>query len=722
MFSPTNWKGKFVPSHNDRGICMSETHLDGWTAVTRYLRTAALLPQQRDEIMAHALQTLLACIPAVGTALLWPWRDGKVPWKVYYAGMRQDMMRSWLSARLTSSLDVMMGVLQHDLTRSLPDMPSALLIRLQPSPVSLEGLWIIWPASPATLSSPSTESGYIERVRQTLEAILEVESKEGQYFSTSSPLRDAELIKALASGDVHALSAVLSLTRVMANADVTFLGRVYRDVLETANHLGARQSGFGFVLPQGRGIGGRVAAYGVHIEHGDYLNSPYREPEVCEIVDNEQIRSGIALPVRDGMARVSAVLYATRRTVTPFSLAERLFIQRLIRALEPLPLGSQPASFLSPGVQHLPDHKASWYNLVLHADRIETVEEWIQQIIKGPAIVTDDRGSPYVFAHAAQLEQFKALQSTEQDAVQVISLAAPGVSRPGWIYLSPSVALPPPHWPDFYTDVVMVCNLALARMEQAQDQLARQRQRWLQMLLEKHSLQQVERDSYRLGLPIERGQLWVIAWSPEAPYALKGERQRMIAENVVLENLKSPLIFLDDTTGVVLCEGQMAQKPSTVRDALLKHSGSHPLWIVHGARYHSLHDLKLTLAHAIALAHKVCREGNGEYLVDVYAPGLDSLLDNPRLTADLDAFAARLLTPLIEYDAANHSHLTETFVLAQTLGSTQAVAEQLALHANTVRYRLRRAESILGSDQASAKERTAMALAAFIWKNFRMAE
>jgi DNA-binding PucR family transcriptional regulator len=40
----------------------------------------------------------------------------------------------------------------------------------------------------------------------------------------------------------------------------------------------------------------------------------------------------------------------------------------------------------------------------------------------------------------------------------------------------------------------------------------------------------------------------------------------------------------------------------------------------------------------------------------------------------------------------------------------------MALHVNTIRYRLHRAEEILGTDQASPKEQTAMALAAFVWK------
>jgi sugar diacid utilization regulator len=259
-------------------------------------------------------------------------------------------------------------------------------------------------------------------------------------------------------------------------------------------------------------------------------------------------------------------------------------------------------------------------------------------------------------------------------------------------------------------------------MEQVQDQVDRQREQWLRALLKGKSSQYAEQDGYRLGLPVEHGQLWILAWPPETMQATKPARKRMIAESVVLDNLKSPLIFFDDDMAAVLLEGQAAQPPSKVRDALLKHCGAHPLWIVHGGRYHSLNDLKMVLTHTISLAQKARREEYGEYLLDIYTFGLDSLLENPRLAEDLEAFATKLLTPLIEYDAASGSHLTETFVLAQTLGSAQAVADQLALHVNTIRYRLHRAEDILGTDQTAPKEHVAMALAAFTWQRFHPAE
>jgi sugar diacid utilization regulator len=707
---------------------MEEQHSGVSISVTHSLVLAALLPHRRDELILRALEQLLTSISAAGTALIWPCRDRTVPWKVYYVGINRTAMHRWLSARLDPSVDTTVGILQHDLTHSLEEMPPPLLIRLGSLPSSYCGVWILWIAPGTEPALAGAVDEYIERVRQTLEAVLEVEEREAHFFTSSSPLYDRALIEALAHGDPHAMSTFLSLTRIVAAADFAFWGRAYQDVVEVTSHLGARQGGFGFALPRGHGVGGRVIAYGEPISLSDYRNSPYRHPSVSDIVDSEEIRTGMASPVRargvmEQQGPVVAVLYATRRTVTPFSLAERLLVQRQGRLLESLSLEVRPSSFFLPAVQQLPDYKTEWHDIVLHANSIEVVEAWASRIIQGMVIVTDSEQRPYVLARSEQLEQICASRSSQPDAVQVLSLAAPGVRLPGQVYLCPSIALPPAQWPDFFANLVVACNSVIARIERAYDQWDRQRERWLHTLLkEEKSLSFVEQEGHRLGLPVDQGQLWVLAWFPGMMQATTAVRKRLIVENVVLDHLKSPLIFFDDDTAVILLNGRVPPNPSKVRDALLKHCGAHPLWIVQGGHYHSLHDLKTTLTHTRSLARKARRDNYGEYLLDISAFGLDSLLENPRLAEDLDTFARRLLTPLLEYDAANSSHITDTFVLAQTLGSAQAVAEQLEVHVNTIRYRLRRAEDLLGTDKTSPKEHAAMVLAAFAWQRFHTTE
>src|SRR5262249_55410472 len=141
-------------------------------------------------------------------------------------------------------------------------------------------------------------------------------------------------------------------------------------------------------------------------------------------------------------------------------------------------------------------------------------------------------------------------------------------------------------------------------------------------------------------------------------------------------------------------------------------------WIVYGARYHSLQDLELVLTHSISLAQKARREVRSEYLLDMQTSGLESLLANPRLDEDLRTFATRLLAPLLEYDNNKGTEITTPFVLVQTLGSAQAVADKLDVHVNTIRYRLHKAEDLLGTVQASPQERIAWGLAASVWISF----
>ncbi len=695
-----------------------------------YLEIAALYPQRRGEMIVRALQELLACLPAVGTALIWPCQDRNVPWKVYYAGTRQESMRRWLAARLDCSLDATLGVLQQDLSK-LSDMPFPHTICLRPASMFPAGLWIIWtPLS--SLSGPIKDC--VEEVRQTLEALIEVESSEAYYFSSTSPLSDQALVEALGQGDPHALFALLSMTRLVGNADLTFWGRVYRDVVECTDHMGAKQSGFEFVVPHGHGAGGYVAASGVPLIVEDYRNSPYRYQRVIDIVDGEQIRSAIALPVhsRIGQGRdeyVAGVLYVTRRTVRPFSLAERLLVQRMTGLLEPLPLPTRPPSYLSPSLSPIPDQKAAWDKLILHANRIESLETWISQFIKGTIIVADGNGRPYVSARTEQLERLRASLDSPIDGVQVISLAASGVSLPGQVYLRSGIILPPTEWPDFFADLVMACNLIIGRMEQARDHLARQWEQWLHAVLQEKPVAQgagsargttptatyLHQEGYRLGLPIEDGQLWVIAWPSQRMLTKQSARSRMLTENIVLDQLKSPLLFFGDDIGVILLDKDSEPQPSRLREALLTLFAPHPLWIVYGARYHSLYDLKIMLADCISQAQKARREENSENLLDAQAPGLESLLTNPRLSEDLRTFATKVLAPLLEYDRNKGTDLTTTFVLAQTRGSTQAVSDELGVHVGTIRYRLRKAEDILGVEEASPEERSSWMLASSIW-------
>ncbi len=136
---------------------------------------------------------------------------------------------------------------------------------------------------------------------------------------------------------------------------------------------------------------------------------------------------------------------------------------------------------------------------------------------------------------------------------------------------------------------------------------------------------------------------------------------------------------------------------------------------MHGATYNSFDGLEDALLRTVRLIKGIRRDGDGRYISEVSSWGLDSLLENPKVSEEMVAFASSLLGPLLTYDRNTRSQLTETFCLALTLGSYEEAARRLFVHANTIQYRMRRAKQILGRDPDSPKERIAMSLAAFIW-------
>ena len=80
--------------------------------------------------------------------------------------------------------------------------------------------------------------------------------------------------------------------------------------------------------------------------------------------------------------------------------------------------------------------------------------------------------------------------------------------------------------------------------------------------------------------------------------------------------------------------------------------------------------------------------------------------------AELERFCAETLGPLAAQDLRMGGTLVETLEIYSTCGSATETARQLRTHRNTVRYRLQRAEELLGADlnDPDARLRVAVAL------------
>lgn len=672
------------------------------------LERAAMEPCRRSMALYRALETVVNSVPATGNALIRPSYDGSSPWLIEYAGTRREETYRWLLGCLHESLEATMLAVSEKAPCSQGAKSAMFPLRTRTH--SAGGLWIVWPY---TDLEPADEA--LDDFRDALEALIEVEGEERRHFRVGEDF--TEMARALRRGDEGALSELLGLTRRIGGADLAYWGTVHDDRVDVEWHLGARDGGFGFELPLGQGVGGRAFASDETFEIPDYRNCQYRYPGVSDVTDSEDVRSTLAIPLHGADPQAGAVLYAGRRAVVPFSPAQRILLSRLARNIEPVGrLWPAPRLTFDRREEDLKDMRSGLRRVLLHSNQVQDVEEWAERLVRGPAILVDYRKRPYVLGNIERFERLRSATVTKEPGPQRIPLATSGVSgERGHVYLWPSVDLPLAQWPDLFDDLAATCNVVIDRMEHAYDRLNHRRSHWIRGMLEGRADPHARREGNRLGLPTDRGEVWAVAWRTQTERGSQQLRSRMLAEDLVLDLLDSPFIALDEDIGVLLLKKHARMKPPSLRDELLKVFGPAPLWLVHGAAYDSFEGLEKALRQTVKAIHRVRREDDERYVSEVHSRGLDSLLENPRLSGDLSVFADNLLEPVLAYDEAHGTRMTETLCQVLTSNSTEEVAERLFVHANTVRYRARRAEDILDSNLTKPKERAAACLAAFVW-------
>ena len=122
------------------------------------------------------------------------------------------------------------------------------------------------------------------------------------------------------------------------------------------------------------------------------------------------------------------------------------------------------------------------------------------------------------------------------------------------------------------------------------------------------------------------------------------------------------------------------------------------------------------LSHALAEAHQARRlaavPGRGVRLVDAAQIGSVGLLLGMVPGEARQAFRAKLLDPLVDYDRVHGTELVRTLrVFLACSGSWTKAAEAMFVHVNSLRYRIRRVEELTGRDLGSLADQAALLLA-----------
>lgn len=682
-----------------------------------YLERAALDSEGRSDALRYALEQVVLGAPAVaGTALIRPRADDYGPWHVEYAGPSTAEMLHWISARLDDSFEVMARALRQrpPYLQRPPHLfdTSPLLRPLHPSVPMPGALWIVWSDPKEQPSSP------LEEFEKGLETLLEVEYKERLNFHRADEPLGPELRKAVTNGDGQALPTLLNTVRMAADADFSFWGDAANGAIEFEWIVGAIGTGFHPELPVGQGVGGRSFARQETIHINDYLNCAYRYPSVRAEIDEQGTRTLLSVPLRGHLPDTGAVLYGARRRVSRFTPAQRILLSRLARSVEPL-VGERPVSqFYFPSDDaYLSEKRSELRRILSRSSKVQDLESWLEKFARGPAILTDAEERPYVPGSGERFELLQRSSASDEAPPRAVALTSIGKSERGQLRIWPKAPLPPAGWPDFLDDVAAACNVVLDRAEHANDRLSRLHTRWLEEVM-RTITPQTCREGRRLGLPVDRGEVWALAWTGGgAAESANRTRMKLAVQDIALDKLGSPLILTDGEAGVFLLGEPARGEPSAVRDALLEALEPAALWLIHGAVYDSFEGLHGSLLQAVTTARGLRRDNDGQYVSDVGGLGLRSFLGKPELSGSLESFATGLLEPLLAYDSKTGSQLTETLALVLTVGSHAEVAKRLHVHPKTVGYRTRRAEELLGKDLGSPTDRTALGMAAFVWAN-----
>ncbi len=123
-------------------------------------------------------------------------------------------------------------------------------------------------------------------------------------------------------------------------------------------------------------------------------------------------------------------------------------------------------------------------------------------------------------------------------------------------------------------------------------------------------------------------------------------------------------------------------------------------------------DFKPAFVEAQRALDLMVRFGKREQVINYERLGVYRLLAQVDDRAGLDAFAGRMLAPLIDYDRARGAPLLKTLeVYLQRHGNLRQSARDLHIHLNTLHYRLRRIGEVTGVDLKDADARLDLLLA-----------
>ncbi|MEI3613076.1 helix-turn-helix domain-containing protein [Pseudogracilibacillus sp. SO30301A] len=656
------------------------------------LQRAAIHSKKRHYFIFRALNKYISMTDALGVALIRYADHYENAYKTIYCGSEQTWMKKWLQNRVATSIELTVANLSK-----VPTIFSDANVKIMPY---TNGVQIIWYLNNLDISDDDHKN-----ILNHLEAISYVEEKEKQYFYGTDRAFEPELSKLITHKDKGGLIELLSLTKTISESDFVFWGDANSKQIEVTTHLGSQDSGFGFELPFGQGIGGNAAQNKQLLQVKDYKNCEYRYHHVSSTVDEEDVRTVLALPIKDNKLNTSGVLYTSNREVKPFPLNKKLLLLRLGSSIEPLTKQRELKQFFTKNYyqKYINQKKEELRNILQSAKQISELEIWLEELIKGVVIIVDQKGRKYA-------DRVRKKSWTKKRALTFPLTYEQ--QQLGKLLVWTDLQLPLNGWSDLIDDVISAIYIILEREKRIHHVIEMERSQWISSLMNRSSTLSTQyKKGIRLQIPVDRGEVWAIYWEMNDGQITTEEKIQL--EEVVLKWTKNPIIYLGNM-GFIIFDKHWQCHPEELRNQLLKEL---PIttWIVHSAMYSSFSELQNILIQLQLLIERMTTFEQEKYVLEFNDFGLEYLLTNHKIADDLNKFATKTLRPIIEYDREHRTQFTKTLALSLVYQSPTNVAKEMYIHTNTVHYRVNRAKELLEMDLSRPGNDIALRLSAYTW-------
>src|SRR5699024_82025 len=496
---------------------MRQEQMKLWSSLFQDLEKAAIHFNQRDYFLIRALNKYIVCTEAVGVAIIRGLRPNTNLPDICYVGVHKITMEKWLQERSASTVE-----LTAKNIKASTDFLNA--IQTEVIPYNEDALFVVWHTPKTSTLSFNNQ----QRTLEYLQAIAYVEKNESLYFYKNNDTFDHDLAQSIQYIDADGLSELLFTTKVVSQSDFVFWGDANSSLVEITSHLGSLDSRFGFELPMGHGIGGQVAQNQNLIQVSDYRNCAYRYNEVSSAVDGEDVRSVLALPIKDHEAHTSGVLYVCHRHIKPFSLHTNLMLLRLVQGIETLTKQKKSQSYFI-NKQHsnvIQYKKQELRKLTEHARKTEEITTWLAEFLNGKVVT-----------------ELTRITSTQNDNKQLgTHRYSYPINQREQLVIYTAQKLPLLSWPDLMEDVLSTISIVTERETKTHHLLELERSQWIENILHQTSDEETLYDrGLKLQVPVDQGEVWAIYWEQEE--ALLTLQQKMALEEVVIKWTKNPLYF-----------------------------------------------------------------------------------------------------------------------------------------------------------------------------------